>query len=105
MEEVDAIQFSHFLSYGGLPANNRATATISAVTPQPQLKPGCTGPAFWSGLKAAAGDFVSPPGADPIGDVGDALRDKNVQRAAVGTLYVVANSARYFAPAAEVAAD
>lgn len=33
------------------------------------------------------------------------MKDKNVQRAAVGTLYVAANSARALAPALDVAAD
>jgi RHS repeat-associated protein len=74
-------------------------------TPSEQLKPGCTSSALGAGLKAAAGDFFSPPGADPIGDVGDALRDKNVQRATVGVLYVTANALRPLAPALDVAAD
>jgi hypothetical protein len=86
-------------------AGSRPTAAIKAP-PKPKLKPSCgSGAALWAGLKAAANDFFSPPGADPMSDVGDALRDKNVQRAAVGTLYVVANAARSLAPAAEVAAD
>jgi len=89
-----------------IPANNYPT--ISALPPQPNqppLKPGCTKAGLLAGLKAAASDFFTPPGADPRGDVGDKLRDKDVQRAAVGTLYVVANSARYVAPAIDVAAD
>jgi RHS repeat-associated protein len=80
-------------------------AMMRAVRPPPRLKPSCTNPALWAGLKAAGADFFSPPGADPVADIGDALRDKNVQRAAVGTLYVAANSARYLSPALDVAAD
>ena len=91
---------------GGQQGGSGNNATIGAAPPQPPpLKPGCTQGGLLAGLKAAGSDFFSPPGADPVGDVGDALRNKDVQRAAVGTLYVVANSARYLAPAAEVAAD
>ena len=78
---------------------------VSAAPPQFQYKPSCTGPALKAAVNAAGNDFFSMPGADPVADVGDALRNKNVQRATVGTLYVVANTAKTFAPALDVAAD
>jgi hypothetical protein len=43
--------------------------------------------------------------ADLGGEIADTLRDNNVQRAAIGTLYVVGNAARFLAPAVGVAAD
>jgi len=79
---------------------------VSAAPLQPPpFKEGCTTPALRAGLKAARDDFFSAPGADPVGDAADAARDKNVQRAAVGTLYVAANSARSLAPALDFFAD
>lgn len=87
------------------PCPKKPTASVSAFQPQPKLKEGCTGPALLAGVKAAVGDFFTPPGADVIGDVGDAIRDENVQRATVGTAYVVANASRALAPALDVAAD
>jgi RHS repeat-associated protein len=84
------------LSTGGTASPN----SVSAVNPQPQLKPSCTNPALLAAAKAAGSDFFTLPGADPVGDIGDVLRDKNFQRAAVGTLYV---AGRVFAPTAAVA--
>ncbi len=81
------------------------TPSITATVPPPPHKPSCTKPGLWTGAKAAFNDFFSPPGSDPTGDIGDTVRDKNVQRAAVGTLYVVANSARTLAPVLDIAAD
>jgi hypothetical protein len=77
---------------------------VSAAPPTFQYKPSCTGPALSSAIKAAGTDFVSPPGADPVADVGDAFRDKNFQRGAVGVLYLTANSVKALAPGLEVAA-
>jgi hypothetical protein len=62
-------------------------------------------PVPFAGVKAAIEDFFSPPGAEPQGDIEDAVKDENVQRGAIGTFYAIASNARYLAPAADVAAD
>ncbi|HEV2401025.1 MAG TPA: RHS repeat-associated core domain-containing protein [Candidatus Sulfotelmatobacter sp.] len=91
--------------FGGSAGGGTNNATIIAVNRQLQLKPRCNGPALSAGVKAAYNDFFGPPGRDPLGDASDALRDKNVQRAAAGTLIVAASSARSLAPAFDSAAD
>jgi RHS repeat-associated protein len=81
------------------PTNNLPSITAGPPQPAP-LKQGCTGPALSAGARAAINDAFGPPGSPA-----DALTDKNVQRAAVGTLYVAANSAKSLAPALDFAAD
>jgi hypothetical protein len=79
--------------------------TISATPPQPPPpKPRCNGPALWAGAKAAFNDFFTPPGEDQISDLGDALRDKNVQRAGFAAAYLTADALKLAAPVAEVGA-
>ncbi len=105
MEEVDAVQFSHFLSLLPLAANN--FPIVSAVPPRPPaLKPGCSSGAIAPAAKAAVSDFFGPgpPGSDPLGDVGEALRNKNNQRATVAVLYVAADTLKVAAPIAEIGA-
>jgi RHS repeat-associated protein len=86
--------------------NNGNFPTIGpSQTQSPAPKEGCTKAALWAGAKAAFNDFFTPPGADPIDDVGDALRDENVQRAGVGVLYSAATAARFLVPVADIAAD
>lgn len=77
---------------------------VTVAPPEPQYKPDCYGPAVLAGLNAAGSDFFSMPGADPASDVGDALKDKNVQRGAVGALYVTANAVKTLAPELAAAA-
>jgi hypothetical protein len=72
---------------------------IHAIRPPDRWK-ACADAALWDGAKAAFDDFLAVP--DPLGD---SLQDENDQRAAAGTLYVAANSARYLAPAMDFAAD
>ncbi len=74
----------------------------------PPLKPGCTGPALWAGLKAAGQDLIPVPpqfNPDPVGATGDFITSKQGQAATIGVLYEVANGARFLAPFADAAAD
>ena len=89
-------------------ASPNTGATVSAApapqVPQKPWKQGCWWHAAGQGLKAAGQDFFSPPGADPLGDLGDALRDKTSQRAAVVALYVASDALRIAVPFAEIGA-
>jgi hypothetical protein len=68
--------------------------------------PNCALPAIWAGVKGAGSNFIGgPKGSDPTGDIEDAMKDKNVQRAAIGVAYQTANSVRFLAPVADAAAD
>jgi len=67
------------------PANNFPTVGAAPHRPRaPSSKPGCTKAGLSAGLKAAAGDFFTPPGADPLGDVGDALRTRTFSEQPLG---------------------
>lgn len=74
-------------------------------TPQP-LKPGCTGPAFTAGLKAAFNDILPIPpqyNPNPVNGVLDFATSKPGQALAIGVIYQGAK----FLPsvAADAAAD
>jgi len=49
--------------------------------------------------------FRSSSIVNPTRDIGEQMRDKNVQRATAGTLYVIANSVKYVAPVLDAAAN
>jgi hypothetical protein len=91
---------------GNSPATkNGITTVVSAAPPQFQYKPNCTWPAIGDAVSAAGHDFFPPPSSNPVSDIFDKLQDKNVQRATVGTLYVIANYARPIAPILDFATD
>jgi len=85
--------------------NSGATPVASAVTPPQRLSFRCFTQGVGAGLMAAASDFFSPPGADPLDGVKEVADNKNVQRAAVLVAYQADTALRLAVPALEIGAD
>jgi hypothetical protein len=89
-------------------ANNFPNVTAGPAQPPP-LKPRCTGPALWAGLKAAGQAFIPVPPlnnlGDPVGAMADFANDGATKAATAGVLYELATGARVLAPALDLAVD
>jgi RHS repeat-associated protein len=103
---ISVSQGSVFQTSGA--ANNFPNVTAGPAQPPP-LKPRCTGPALWAGLKAAGQAFIPVPPlnnlGDPVGAMADFANDGATKAATAGVLYELATGARVLAPALDLAVD